>query len=74
MGGEKKPAEQPAPEECLSRSGVPDDPEEWDKREEGQEPEREWRECEPAEADCRDGRNQDSTDVSGTSLRLDWER
>jgi len=36
MGGEKKPAKQPAPEKRLSRFGVPDDPEERDEREEGQ--------------------------------------
>ena len=74
MGGEKKPAEQPAPEERLSRLGVTDNPEERDEREEGQEPQRDWREREPAEANGRDGRNQGSTDVSGTSLRVDWDR
>jgi hypothetical protein len=74
MGGEKKPAKQPAPEKCLSRFGVPDDPEERDEREEGQKTKWKGRKRECAETDGREGQNQDSSDVSGTSPRVDWDR
>jgi hypothetical protein len=74
VGGEKKPAEQPAPEERLSRPGTPDNAEERDESEESQKTKREGCERKCAEADGRDGQNQDSTDVSGTSLRVDWDR
>jgi hypothetical protein len=74
VGGEQEPAEQPAPEKRSARPGVPNNPEERDQREEGQEPEWEWCEGKRTEADGRDGRNQGSTDVSGTSLWVDWDR
>ena len=74
MGGEQESSEQPAPEKRPAGSGVPDNPEERDQREEGQEPQREWREGKRTEADGRNGRNQGSTDVSGTSLWVDWDR
>ena len=74
MRGEKQPAKQPAPEKGHSRSGVPDNPEERDEREEGQKTSREWRERKCAETDSRDGQNQGSSDVSGTSPRVDCDR
>ena len=71
---EEQPAEEPAPEKGPSGPGVTDDPEQRNEREESQEPEREWRERKAAETDGRDGRNQGSSDVRGTSQRadVDW--
>ena len=71
MGGEEKPAEQPAPEKRSSGPCIPDNMKQRDEREEGQKTKREGRERKCAEADGRDGQNQGSSDVSGTSLRVD---
>jgi hypothetical protein len=74
MGGKQQSAEQPAPEECPARPGFAGDPEQRNQSEEGQEAQRERREGQCAETDGREGQNQDSTDVSGTSLRVVCER
>ena len=73
MKPECEPAEQPAPKECPARLRVADNPEQRDERDEGEESERERRERKPSEAEGRDGQNQGSSDVSGTSLRVDWD-
>ena len=73
MKPEGEPAEQPAPKECPARLCVADSPEQRDECDKGEEPERERREREPSEAKGRGGQNQDSSDVSGTSLRVDWD-
>jgi hypothetical protein len=68
-----EPAEQPAPEECPARLCVANDPEQRDERDKGEEPERERREREPSEPEGCCGQNQGFSDVSGTSLRVDWD-
>jgi len=70
---EREPAEEPAPKEGPARLCVTNNPEQRDERDEGEEPEREGRECEPSEPEGRGGQNQGSSDVSGTSLRVDWD-
>jgi hypothetical protein len=74
VGGEEEPAEQPSPKECPARLRVTNNPEQRDQRDEGEEPERERRKRKPSKADGREGQNQGFSDVSGTSLRVDWDR